>query len=84
MHPVDFIVFDKELSVIVARNKSGEIKSFPLVELEFNQEANLVEFLFSPAEVSSEVENNAREIAEKVISKLEMVGVFFPIISRMI
>jgi len=71
----EFVDFEKELSVIVGRNKSGEIKSFPLVELEFNPEANLVEFLFSPADVSAEIEKAAKEIAETVISKLGMVGV---------
>ena len=65
---------DKELSVIVARNKSGETAHFPLVELEFNSEANMVEFLFSPASVSEEIEKKAYELAKKVIEKLDMVG----------
>ena len=44
--------FEKELSVIVARNESGEIKTFPLVEMDFNPEANLVEFLISPIDIA--------------------------------
>ena len=68
------IDFQKELSVLVARNEKGEIKTFPLVECEFNPEANLVEFLFSPADVSSEIELKAKEIASKLIEKLNMVG----------
>ena len=70
-----FVNFKKELSVIVARNNSGEIKCFPCVEQEFNSEANLVEFLFSPAILSKELEVEAQEIAVKIISKLEMVGI---------
>ena len=70
-----FIDFDKEISVIVARNEKGEIKSFPLVECEFNPEANLVEFLFSPADVVESVRQEARKIAEALIQKLEMVGI---------
>src|SRR6185369_8687286 len=31
-----FIDFEKEIAVIVARNKNGEMKSFPAVEMEFN------------------------------------------------
>ncbi len=31
----------KEVSVIIARNTKNEIKSFPMVEMEFNPEANL-------------------------------------------
>lgn len=68
------IPFEKELSVIVARNESGETKVYPTVECEFNPEANLVEFLFSPAEISKETEQKAQEIALNVIDKLEMVG----------
>ena len=67
--------FDKELSVIVARNEDGEVKSFPCVECEFNPEANLVEFLFSPANISQEIEEKAQEIAKSVIDKLGMVGI---------
>ena len=68
------IDFQKELSVLVARNEKGEIKTFQLVECEFNPEANLVEFLFSPAEVSPEIELKAKEIASQLIEKLNMVG----------
>lgn len=65
---------EKELSVIVARNPQGEIETFPTVELEFNPVANLVEFLFSPAKVSQEVEKTSQELARKVAEKLEIVG----------
>ena len=68
------IDFQKELSVLVARNEKGEIKTFPLVECEFNPEANLVEFLFSPADVSPEIELKAKEIASQLIEKLNMIG----------
>ena len=44
-----FVPFEKELSVIAARNEAGEIVTFPAVELDFNPEANLVELLFAPA-----------------------------------
>ncbi len=70
-----FVDFEKELSVIVARNEKGNIKSFPLVEQVFNPEANLVEFLFSPANVDKNIEQKAKEIAENLIEKLGMVGI---------
>lgn len=66
--------FQKELSVIVARNEAGEVKCFPLVELAFHPTANLVEFLFAPAEVSKEVEEKAYALAKDVITKLDMIG----------
>ena len=68
------IPFTKELSVIVARNEAGQTNCFALVECEFNPEANLVEFLFSPAAVSSEIEAKAQQIAIDIIEKLDMVG----------
>ncbi len=68
------IDFQKEISVIIARNESGEVKTFPLVEMEFNPEANLVEFLFSPAEVDSSIEEQALSMAKQIVDKLEFVG----------
>jgi 5-(carboxyamino)imidazole ribonucleotide synthase len=68
------IPFEKEISVIVARNETGEVKTFDAVECEFNSEANLVEFQFSPAAISEEIEAKAQKIAKDVISKLNMVG----------
>lgn len=68
------IPFEKELSVIVARNQSGQTSCFPVVECEFNPEANLVEFLFSPADISIEIEVKAKEIAIDLIKKLDMIG----------
>ena len=70
----EFVPFVKELAVIVARNERGEIATFPLVEMEFNPEANLVEFIFSPAHVSIDIESNAKKIATDIANKLEHVG----------
>ena len=67
--------FDKEISVIVARNESGETKCFPAVECEFNPEANLVEFLFSPADIKKSVDKQATDIAIKIAEKLNIVGI---------
>src|SRR5690554_6477321 len=68
------INFKKELSVLVARNEHGEIKTFPVVECEFSKTLNLVEFLFSPANISAAIEKSATELAEKVITDLGLVG----------
>lgn len=70
----DLIDFEKELSVIVARNERGETAVYPTVECEFN-DANLVEYLFSPAEVSETIERNAEKLAIDVINAFEMVGI---------
>jgi 5-(carboxyamino)imidazole ribonucleotide synthase len=66
--------FQKEISVIISRNEAGEVSIFPVVECVFSEELNLVELLFSPANISLEIEKNAKEIATKIIQKLNMVG----------
>ncbi len=71
----EMIPFEKEISIIVARNEKGEMAVYPAVECEFSEEANLVEFLFAPADISNEIENKAIELAKSVIEKLEMVGI---------
>lgn len=63
-----------EISVIVARNASGEVKCFPAVEMVFHPEANLVEYLFCPARISIDLEEQAKALAIQVISGLKMEG----------
>lgn len=70
----ELVPFEKELSVIVARNENGETAVYQTVECEFN-DANLVAFLFSPANISNDVEQRATDLAIDVINKLEMVGI---------
>jgi len=70
-----FVDFEKELSVIVSRNEKGETAVFPVVECEFNPVANLVEFLFAPANISDQLEKDAEKLAVKIINSLEMVGI---------
>lgn len=69
------IDFDKEIAVTVARNENGDLVAYPAVECAFHPTANLVEFLFAPAEISAEVESKAQQIAKDVILKLDMVGI---------
>ncbi|MEO9482677.1 MAG: 5-(carboxyamino)imidazole ribonucleotide synthase [Ekhidna sp.] len=70
----ELVDFEKELSVVVARNQRGEIDCFPVVELSYHPEQNLVEFLFAPAQISAESEKKAYDLAKDVIEKLDMVG----------
>jgi len=69
------IDFDKEIAVTVARNEAGDLVAYPAVECAFHPTANLVEFLFAPAQISPEIEQKAQEIAKEVILKLDMVGI---------
>ncbi|WP_149913130.1 5-(carboxyamino)imidazole ribonucleotide synthase [Sphingobacterium cavernae] len=70
----EIVDFEKEIAVIVARNDRGEVKTFPMVEMEFNPEANLVEFLISPSTYSFEIQQQAEELAKKIANDLQIVG----------
>ena len=70
-----YIDFDKEISVIAARNSDGEITTYPAVECVFFPEYNLVDYLIAPSSISEKIEKEAQEIAKKVVEKLGIVGI---------
>lgn len=70
----EMIPFKNELAVIVCRSPSGEIKTYPVVEMEFHPEANQVEYVICPARIDSEVARKARAIALNVSEKFNHVG----------
>lgn len=68
------IDFKNELAVIVARSPKGEVRTFPVVEMEFHPEANQVEYVLCPARISPEVADKARNVAQKVSGAFKHVG----------
>lgn len=70
----ELIPFKKELAVIVARNVSGETKTYPVVEMEFHPQANQVEYVICPARINEEVALKAKSIALEVSSAFNHVG----------
>jgi 5-(carboxyamino)imidazole ribonucleotide synthase len=68
------IDFKNELAVIVARNPSGDIKTYPVVEMEFHPDANQVEYVICPARISDKVAEKARALALEVSQKFNHVG----------
>ncbi len=71
----ELVDFEKEIAVIVARNSNGDIKTFPMVEMEFNAEANLVEFLISPSTYPDAVQEKAEKIAINIATALNITGI---------
>ena len=71
----EFIPFDKELSVIVARNPSGEVKCYNTVEMEFNKDSNQVEYVISPANISDQIDKKAQNLAIKLSNSLDAIGI---------
>ncbi len=70
----EMIPFKNELAVIVCRNPSGEIKTYPVVEMEFHPEANQVEYVICPARIEKQVAEKAQAIALKVSEAFNHVG----------
>ena len=70
----DLIPFKNELAVIVARNPKGEIKSYPVVEMEFHPEANQVEYVLCPARIPESVAKKATDVALKTSAAFQHVG----------
>ena len=70
----EMINFKNELAVIVVRNVSGEVKTYPVVEMEFHPEANQVEYVICPARIEDKITQKAQEIALQVSEKFDHVG----------
>ncbi len=69
-----FVPLTKEISIMVARNPSGEIASFPIAE---NIHKNgILDTSIVPARVSQEVELKAKRIAEMTMEVLKGAGIF--------
>jgi 5-(carboxyamino)imidazole ribonucleotide synthase len=70
----EMVNFKNELAVIVSRSTNGEVKTYPVVEMEFHPEANQVEYVICPARINEDVAQKAREVALKVSNTIEHVG----------
>jgi 5-(carboxyamino)imidazole ribonucleotide synthase len=70
----DLVPIEKEIGLIVARNENGEVSVFDPVEMVFDAEANLVDFLFAPANISNQILTQAKSIATSLIEKFDLCG----------
>lgn len=71
----EMVPFKNELAVIVVRNASGEVVTYPVVEMEFHPEANQVEYVICPARIEPKVAEKARLIALKISEKIQHTGI---------
>ena len=71
----EMIPFKNELAVIVVRNPSGQVVTYPVVEMEFHPEANQVEYVICPARIDKAVAKKAQEVALQVSSKINHIGI---------
>lgn len=70
----EMIPFKMELAVIVARNQHKQVKTYPVVEMEFHPEANQVEYVICPARISNEIAQKATKIALQVSESFQHIG----------
>lgn len=72
----NLVDIDKELSVIVAKNESGEIKTFPVTEMVADPKLNLLDFNICPGDISEETQNQIDVIANQFIHSADSPGLF--------
>ena len=70
----ELISFKKEIATTIARNESGQIEVFPVVEMIFNEISNQVEYVVCPAQINDDIKDKAKEIALNVSKSFEQIG----------
>ena len=69
-----FVDFELEVSVIVARNESGEVKTFPVADQEFHPTANQVEYVLCPTVLNEAMQQKANDIAIRTAEAYDICG----------
>ncbi|NWF65410.1 MAG: 5-(carboxyamino)imidazole ribonucleotide synthase [Chloroflexi bacterium] len=69
----EFILFDRELSIIAVRNKSGETKFYPLIENHHRD--GILRLSLAIGNISAELQKQAENYAQRILSALDYVGV---------
>jgi len=72
----EFIQDAKEISVIVAIDQKGNTATYPAVEMEFDPEANLVNYLFCPANIDEATASQAEALALKTVKAFGSAGLY--------
>jgi 5-(carboxyamino)imidazole ribonucleotide synthase len=70
----DFVDIEKEIAIIAVRNEKDEVVTYPAVEMLFDQKANLLDLQSCPADISHEIENQAKDLAIKLIRTYNICG----------
>ena len=71
-----FVDNKRELCVLVARGQTGQIRSYPVVEMFFDTRGNVLREAHCPSRVPEQLDAEARALAERIVRRLEGVGVF--------
>jgi phosphoribosylaminoimidazole carboxylase len=74
LYAEQWVPFEKELAVMVARGLDGTVIDYPVVET--IQRDNICHTVIAPAQISEAAHSAAREIARQTVSALDGAGVF--------
>ncbi|MEQ1860433.1 MAG: 5-(carboxyamino)imidazole ribonucleotide synthase [Chthoniobacteraceae bacterium] len=69
----EWVEFEREISVIVARSATGQMVSYPVCEN--RHEHHILDLTIAPAELDVEVAGRARQLAGTVAEELGLIGV---------
>ena len=69
-----WVPFERELAVMVARSKSGEVVAYPVVETV--HEDNICDTTFAPAMISNKLAEKAQAVAKSAVASFEGAGIF--------
>jgi len=69
----EFVPFDKELAILVARSATGEVAVFPSVETQ--QVEQICRRVIAPARVSPQVTQTVAQLARTLVNQLSLVGI---------
>ena len=72
----NLVDIDKELSIIIAKNEAGEIKTFPVTEMIADPKLNLLDFNICPAQISGEVQIQIDKITDQFMNAADSAGLF--------
>src|SRR5690606_14889252 len=67
---------EKEIAVVVVADDHGNLVNYPVVELVFNPDYNLLDYLLVPGNLAESHAVEAEKIARKVVSDFNSPGVF--------
>jgi 5-(carboxyamino)imidazole ribonucleotide synthase len=71
-----FIEDKREISMLVARSMTGEIRCYPVIEMLFDSAGHVLEQAHAPAGITDAIAQRSRLMAEQIVERLQGVGVF--------
>lgn len=71
-----YIPFEREIAVMVARNKKGQVKTYPVVDMLFDDKTNMCDITMCPSTIGVSLREKAKDLAQKAVEAIDGVGIF--------